>query len=136
MDALARTRWLVSYNLEATLTVRLAWVSRALEMLRSMIVQEGQLMAGATLQPTNRPITDFEAEVAMHTAVSMMASSYDRHLEDVSKPFCSPKRLRHAVLVRLIVWWHEKVMAKDLRKVDLSPVFKSEVSASERYRML
>ena len=34
-----------------------------LEMLRSMIVQEGQLMAGATLQPTNRPIADFEAEV-------------------------------------------------------------------------
>ena len=80
----------------------------------------------------------FEAEVAMHTAVSMMASSYDRHLEDVSKPFCSSKRLRHAVLVQLIVWcwWHEKVMTKDLRKVDLSPVFKSEVSASGRYRML
>ena len=70
----------------------------------------------------------FEAEVAMHTAVSMMASAYDRHLEDASKPFCSPKLLRHAVLVRLCVWWHERVMAKDARQMDLSSVFKNEVS--------
>ena len=70
----------------------------------------------------------FEAEVAFHSAVSTMASSYDRHLEDISKPFCSPKILRHALLVRLCVWWYERVMLKDPRHVDLSPVFKSEVS--------
>ena len=34
--ALDRTRWLVGYNLEATLTVKLAWASRALEAVRSL----------------------------------------------------------------------------------------------------
>ena len=36
VDALSRTRWLVGYNLEAALTVKLAWASRALEALRAV----------------------------------------------------------------------------------------------------
>ena len=35
VEALSRTRWLVGYNLEAALTVKLAWASRALEAVRA-----------------------------------------------------------------------------------------------------
>ena len=35
-EALERTRWLVGYNLEAALTVKLAWASRALEAVRAI----------------------------------------------------------------------------------------------------
>ena len=68
-----------------------------------------------------------EGEVPFFTEAKLIASRFERNLQDVADPFCSPKILFHAVLLRLSVWWHEVVMEQELRGCNLYEAFVSEV---------
>ena len=107
-DTLRRLRWLLSYNLEALLTVRLAWITRAFGYVRSAAAATAvtlYVFTGHAWETVQLEMRRSFAPVPTATDCKLRASSrwlVSAHLLSVVQRFIAPPDVRHEQMVELL----------------------------------
>ena len=107
-ETMLRMRWLIAYNLEALLTVRLAWVTRAFRFGRSAAAASAVMLyvfTGHAWETVQMQMRNSFAPVPTATDCKLRASSrwlVSAHLLSVVQRIVAPPDERHEQMVELL----------------------------------